>query len=313
MSAESYLQNEFALVPKGVDVEAEEREVRRVLRQRGLDVVSEVRGAGFVALGAANLSGEKTALRIITGRGVVLAEDAASDDLFSAGRVALDAEFAPALGDYVFVASERTAARADRGCVTLTRILPDGNVVPALLDLGPLGSRACVSSVAHGERGRLSASVAWPSLTLIETPEIHVELAFADTPLGREPPRVPVIKLASAGAWLEEERARLMRVDVRGAPFSERHAQGVARAAIALLSGQDTSQQLSAYRVAVNLVPPGSLEQEMAVETADHIEHGWLDASDEAALPASGDEAVPPDAELIEPETAPPAEEEPAP
>ena len=312
MSPEDYLQNEFALVPKGVDVEAEEREVRRVLRQRGLDVVNELRGAGFVALGAASLNGRRTALRIITLRGVVHAEDAEADDLFAPARLTLLDQFAPALGEYLLVASERALPRAERGCVTLTRILPDGNVVNATLDLSPLGSRACVSSVAHGERGRLHASVAWPGLALIETPEIAVELAFADTPLGQAAPRVPLVKLAHAGDWLEAERARLMHADVRGAPFSQRHAIGVARAAVALLAGQDTANQLSAYRVAIHSVPPGSLEAEMAVDTSDHIENGWLDARPEdALLPAPGEEAVPPDAELIEPGQAP-AESEPA-
>jgi hypothetical protein len=314
MSAEDYLHSEFALVPKGVDVEAEEHEVRRVLRQRGLDVVSELRGTGFVALGAASLNGRSSALRVITPRGVVMAEDAALDDLFAPSSLSLLDRFAPAVGDYVLVASERTSARADRGCVTLTRILPDGNVVNAELDLSPLGSRACVSSVAHAEHGRLRATVAWPGLTMIETPEIAVELGFVDTPLGQAPARVPRIKLASAGPWLEEERARLAQVDVRAAPFSERHAVGVARAAVALLGGQDTAHQLSAYRVAINLVPPGSFEAEIVSETSDHIEHGWLDANPEDAhLAAPGTEAIPADAELIEPGEAPTSSDDAAP
>jgi hypothetical protein len=309
MSAEDYMQNELALVRPGVDIEAEEREVRRVLGQRGLDVVSELRGAGFVALGADSVNGRASALRIITGRGVVLAEDAARDDLFAPAHVALLDDFAPSVGDHVLIASERMAERADRGCVSLTRVLPDGAVVSAELDVSALGSRACVASVAHGEHGRLRATVAWPSLTLIETPEIAAELAFSATPLGSDPPRVPVIKVASVGPWLEQERARLSRLDVRAAPCSERHAIGVARAAVALLGGQDTAQQLAAYRMAIGLVPPGSLESDMVLETSDHIEHGWLDPVTAGEGDPNGAD-VPDDAEVIEPGAPPPEEAE---
>ncbi|HVZ32162.1 MAG TPA: hypothetical protein VG963_07045, partial [Polyangiaceae bacterium] len=73
-------------------------------------------------------------------------------------------------------------------------------------------------------------------------------------------------------------------------PFSERHAIGVARAAFALLAGQNTASQLAAYRTAIAYVRPGSPEAEVVADTLAHVERGWLDPDSAAALAASADQ-----------------------
>jgi hypothetical protein len=277
-----------------------------VLAQRRLDVVSEQRGPGFVALGAQSLSGRLSAVRVITVRGVVVAEDGERDDLFAPSSVELLEGFGPTLGEYVLVALTRTAPDLDRGCVSWFRILPDGSAVRGELDASALGSRACVAAVAHGEHGRLRATVAWPGLSALTTPHLDVELAFASVRVGEAAPRVPVARVASDGGWLEAERAQLeQRAQASG--FSEQHALGVARAALALLAGLDRERQVGLYRAAVGNVPPGSYEAQVSSETLAHIERGWLDEASAApgAEPAEDPEEIPEDAEVIEPGPAP--------
>jgi hypothetical protein len=272
-----YLSTELAFLQTGVHLEAEEKEVRRVLAQRGLRVGARFQGQGFIALGAASRDHRLSAVRVITGRGVVVAEDAALDDLFEPARVALLEHFGGQLGDYTFVATSRVLRGYDAGCVTLRRLLPDGSVVQAELDVSALGSRACVSNLAPAKLTRVRAKVAWPSLHVLTTPQLDVELSFVQAPLGQATPVVPVAKIAETGDWLEAERNRLTTLRLAQASFSERHSAGVARAALALLAGQETALQAAAYRNAVARVPPGSLEAETVGETVAHIERGWLD------------------------------------
>jgi hypothetical protein len=300
---DEYLHTELKLVRAGVDIEGEEQAVRRVLGQRQMQVVRELRGPGFVALGAESLGGRLTAVRVITARGVVVAEDGQRDDLFAPSSLALLDDFGPTFGEYVLVALQRTSPPAEHGCVSWFRILPDGRAVRGVLDASALGSRACVSSIAPGPRGRLYATVAWPGLTSLTTPVIDVELGFAQVRLGEAPALVPVARVSTDGDWLEHSRARLERVGERDT-FSGRHVLGVARAALALLSGLDRERQLGLYRATVGAVPPGSFEATWSSEALAHIERGWVDEEPPApAQPAEGaDPEVPDDAEVIEPE-----------
>jgi hypothetical protein len=313
MSEQEFLERELSLVRPGVDLPKEEREVRRVLRQRHLDIVNELRGPGFVALGAASLDGSRTAVRVITARGVVIAEDASADDLFAPAQVALLDGFGPRVSDYLLVAFVRTPRRADRGCVSLSRVLADGHTVPATLDVAPLGSRACISSLTRSERGRVRATVAWPALSAKTTPELRVELAFETTLAGHEPALSPTLHLLNTGPLLDSERMRLAELSLQQADFSERHDVGVALAALAQLAGFETARQLTIYRQASGDVPPGSPEAEVRSETLAHIENGWLDdvpAKDgaqpsDAPQPSDADPQPEDDALVIEPEASP--------
>lgn len=272
-----YLATEAAFFRMGVDRKAEEREVRRVFAQRKLDVISEVRAHDFLALGAESHDGKVTAVRVITGRGVVLAVDAAFDDLFVPSRVTLIEDFAPALGDVSLVGFTRTAAYADVGCVGLRRILPDGSVREVVLDVSGVGSRACVSSVAHAARGRIAAEVGFPTWSAGQTPLLRMELGFQTVALGKPDPIVRVARLLENSALLEEERKRLGEASCAGTEFAARHALGVARAALARFSGENKDHQLAAYRDCVGLVSPGSDDAERVADAVRHIEDGFSD------------------------------------
>lgn len=311
----------------GVGFDQEEREVRRVFAQRGLRLVARFDGPTFIALGAASRGGEESAVRVISQRGVVVAEDASQRDLFAPGSVALIEHFGGSLGDYVLVASARVPAGRDVGCLKMHRILPDGRALEAVLDVAVFGSRACVVNVAPARAGRVRATIGFPGLHALTTPTLEAELVLVEPLLGRPEPEIPVFKLARDGDWLERERARLATVPLARAEFSLRHAVGVARAALSAFLGHDSASQLGSYREAVQRVPSGSAEAMLVAETSAHIERGWLDAGSaptpkagegEDAAPASGDDgrgppseagdeaapgdAIPPDATLIEPE-----------
>ena len=88
---------------------------------------------------------------------------------------------------------------------------------------------------------------------------------------------MPVAKIVQDGSWLEEERARLEASSRANAEFEERHALGVARAAIALLAGLDREAQVAAYRSSVGRVMPGSQAALIVTDTLDYLERGWAD------------------------------------
>lgn len=285
LSPEAHLATERSFLRLGVELAREDEAVRHVLAQRHLSVAAEVRGPMFIALGASTLDARLSAIRVLSPRGVVVAEDAAQDDLFVPGELRLLDHFPSTLGEYHFVAWTRIARGRDLGCATLYRVLPDGSAVQAVLDVSTLGPRACVADLSRAPSGQLSALVAFPGLFAGQTPSLFVELAFQRVPLGREAPLIPVGKIAPGGPWLEAERARV-EGSVRGdAPLEERHAIGVARAAVALLAGLNTEAQVAAYRSTVGRVMPGSTGAALVSDTLDHLEHGWADpeAADGAA------------------------------
>jgi hypothetical protein len=295
LTPEEYLRRERSYLRLGVDMEQEEKSVRHVLAQRKLSVRTELRGPGFVVLDAASFDERVSALRAITGRGVVLAEDAALDDLFVASSLSLLDRLPTSLGDFRLFAFARTGAGRDRGCVTLMRVLPDGSLLRAVLDVGTFGPRACVSDLARGDSGRLRAELSFPGLYAEGTPSLRVELAFQSTPLGQPIPLIPVAKIALGGGWLEAERARLASALPPASPFAQRHAVGVARAAVALLAGRSSEDQVAAYREAIGVVRPGTYSAERVADTLDYLEHGWLDPSgDEQVLAPEQSEAPPP-------------------
>lgn len=302
---EAYLRSQLRYLRAGVDIEQEEREVRRVLSQRRQEVVAEVRRPGFVALGARSADGRLSSVRVITQRGVVVAEDADREDLFAPSELRLLEKFPASVGEYVLVAMTRTPAERDLGCAAVYNLLPDGSATRAVLDASALGSRACVAELHREASGRLKARVAFPALFAIQTPAIEVDLAFQRLPLGQPAPPIPVLKVTTDGSWLEAARAQLSQPLPPDAPFSQRHAVGVGRAAVALAAGQDRDAQVAAYREAVGRVLPGSPESEIVADALQHIERGWLDPTgDEEALAAEEPSEAPDGVTVIAPSDA---------
>lgn len=271
-----HLATELAFLQVGVQLDEEEREVRRVLSQRGMRVVARVAGPSYVALGAATRDGAQSAVRVVSQRGVAYADDAARQDLFRPSTLALLEHFGGSIGEYVLVASARIPSGRDLGCVSLLRVLPDGRVVECTLDVSTFGSRACVANLAPGAAGHVRATIGFPDLHAVGTPVLEVELAFNEAPVGRRTPLIPVLKV-SPGDWVERERLRLSTTRLARAPFSVRHATGVARAALASFAGKERAEQVAVYREAVQQVLPGSAEAEIFSDTLAHIGRGWTD------------------------------------
>ncbi|MDB4987333.1 MAG: hypothetical protein JWN04_2511 [Myxococcaceae bacterium] len=274
-----YLRQELGFIQLGVQLESEEKEVRRVLAQRALRVVARLDDPIFIALGAATRDGSKSAVRLVSRRGVVLAEDASFDDLFAPGTVSLLEHFGGTLGEYQLLAHARIARGRDVGCVTLHRVLPDGSIMQCPLDVSALGARACVSNLAPGRGGHMQATVAWPGLYALATPQLEVELAFNEAAPGQQL-QIPVAHVVP-GPWLDSEGRRLSTLRLSRASFSQRHAAGVARAAVALLTGHDRATQANAYRNAVSDVLPGTTEAQIVADATAHIQRGWLDLAEE--------------------------------
>ncbi|MFT3921681.1 MAG: hypothetical protein QM778_04025 [Myxococcales bacterium] len=298
---EAHLANERSFLRLGVELDKEEQAVRHVLAQRKLLVAAEVRGPAFIALGASTLDTRLSAIRVISPRGVIVAEDAAHDDLFAPAELQLFDRFPTMVDDYAFVAWTRIPYGRDLGCASLYRILPDLSAVAAVLDVSTVGPRACIAELTRAGDGQMSARLAFPGLYAGQTPSLMVQMSFQKVPLGREPPLVPVAKIASGGPWLEAERTRLEALLRPSASLEERHALGVARAAVALLAGLDTEAQVAAYRSSIGRVMPGSAGAMLVAETLDYLEDGWSEAEPPPAGEAAPDAPRNEDSLVIEP------------
>ena len=302
---DEHLQRELAYLVPYVDIEAEERAVRNVLAQRKLVVDEVVRRPGFVALSASTLDGAKSSVRVITRRGVVLGEDGDAGDYFGLAAVGLFA-VAPLGADQDTLLGVVTTARNQvAGCARLYRILADGHALEVPVHLEQFGSRACLHALRPGAAGEYTATLAWPSLSPFSAPQLEVDMAPETARLDRPNDPTLGLRLRSEGAWVQRETDRLAAPLPGNAQFSERHARGVAQAALALAVGRSTDVQLGAYRSALGRVPPGSPEAEIVAATSTHIDNGWLDASappDGVVIEADGgSEPIDPDSVIVEP------------
>jgi hypothetical protein len=305
-NGEQHIRNELSFLVPYVDVDQEERAVRGTFAQRRLMMEDTLRGDGYAALAAVSLDHSKSAVRIITRRGVVVGEDADSEDWFAFAQVALLPALPPVAGQPLIGLLKTARGRSD-GCVALYRLFEDGRALQVSMRVERFGSRACVIELRAGGEGRFAAHIGWPDLATLGSPWLEVALEFEKPRAGRAEAPSPALRLVEDD-WLDRESARMAPAPPVSAPFSARHALGIARAALALAAGRSTDQQLAAYRAALARVPPASPEAEIIGATSAHIERGWSDDTPEApenhADAASEPETPDPDALVIEP--APP-------
>jgi hypothetical protein len=301
---EEHLQRELAFFVPYVDLEAEERAVREVLGQRKLVVDQVVRRPEFVALSASTLDAAKSAVRVITQRGVVLGEDGDTQDYFGLAAVGLFVATQSGPEPDPLIGLITTQRHESAGCAQLYRVLPDGRVLAVAVHLEQFGSRACLHSLRPLAAGGYSATLAWPSLSPDSAPLLHVEMARETARLDRPNDPTLGLRLRSEGAWVERETKRLEAPLPGSAPFSERQARAVAQAALALALGRSADAQLGAYRSAIGKVTPGSPEAETVAITSTHIGNGWLDTveqSEPATSAGDGGEPIDPESTVIEP------------
>jgi hypothetical protein len=304
--AEQHLQNELSFLVPYVDLAAEERAVRAAFAQRRLMVDERLQGSGYVALSATSLDRGKSAVRVITRRGVVVGEDGDAEDWFALARVALLPRLSPAESKQPLVGLLKTARGRGDGCVALYQLSPDGRALPVDIQVQRFGSLACIAELRALDDERFVAQIGWPELATLGSPRLELDLARVTPRLGQAPDSTPpALRVIEDGDWLDREGIRAARALPPNAPFSARHAQGVVRAALALATGRSTDQQLAAYGATLGRIPTGSPEAEVVAATTGHIERGWSEA--EPAAPAEGQPDAPseppdPDAIVIEPE-----------
>lgn len=314
--AEEHLRNELSFFVPYVDIDEESKATRRVLGQRNLVVEEEVRGESFSALSAASLDQKRSAVRIITQRGVMAAEDGDVDDwLAPLAKVRLVTVAARSSIPETLVGITKTARGQDAGCLTLFRVLGDGRLVEVRMRVDRFGSLACVTDLAASAPGAFQARVVWPGLSAGVAPALDVELRVVPAQLGAADSETLVLRVADDADWIEAAAEELGSSPTSQLDFAQRQARAVGRAALALARNEGMAQQVGAYRSALGGAMPGSPEAELMAATVAHIERGWSDAEPESAQPAESTAETPPtpdsepvpeaDALIIEPEPPP--------
>jgi hypothetical protein len=283
--AEEHLRNELNFYRAYVDVDSEEAATRRVLAQRNLVVEEEARGEGFRALGASSIDHKRSAVRIISRRGVVAAEDADADDWFALRNVALWTVGTRAALPETLVGIQKTARGQEAPCLTLYRLEPDGRVSEVEFRVQLFGSHACVSSLSALDKSRFEAVLAWPGLSAGVAPRLRVELRSVTRPLNA-PSYLPLaLRLADDDPWVERAGQELGEAP-SAIDFPERQARAVALAALALAKHESVDQQLGSYRSALGGARTGTYEAEIMAATVAHIRRAWQEEGD---APTEGD------------------------
>lgn len=312
--AEEFMRNEASFLVPFVDVEEEERAVRRVLSQRNLVVEDVVRGPGFAALWASSFDQKRSAVRIITARGVVAAEDGDLQDLFAPRAVRLLSVAVRAPAPETLLGVQVSAEPGAIGCARFYRVLADGRLAEVEARLDRFGAYACLAGLESDGAGAFRGRVAWPPLSAGVVPSLRVDLKPVTPPLGRPAPDTLTLRVRAAGEWVEGAAQELAEGASAQASFAERQARAVAAAALRILRGESADAQLGAYRQTLGGALPSSPEADVMAHTVDHIEHGWSEAVAEDAAPSGEegeepaspaeprDESIPDDALIIEPE-----------
>lgn len=277
---EEHVDRELSFLAVGVQPAEEARRVQASLRQRGLRVVRRLDGPNHQALWAR--SDSASAVRVITRRGIVVAEDASLDDVLEPSVLQLlDA----GSSDPAWVVVARLQPGDKRGCARVFAILADGSAVPQPIAVDSFGDRACVAHLRRGE-GRLRVRVAWPTLSAGDVP-------FVDIPYRLEAARVgavqPVVRRARPDSnldWLEDTREGLPCAG----DMAARQAAGVARAALVALSGEGVQAQLAAYSQCLGVEAAGWAP--LVAMTRDHIARGWLRVESAAGARQAADSVL---------------------
>jgi hypothetical protein len=305
--AEEHLRNEFNFLVPWVDLEAEEKAVRNVLGQRKLVVDETLRGQGFVALSASTLDQRRTAVRIITARGVVSAEDGDLDDMFATSKVAFSSLSTGGPGSELLLGVAKTERGNDLGCALFQRVRPDANLAKVDVHIERFGSRACLAGLTRDPEGTIVARIGWPSLSAGLAPTLSVDVRIDSERLDQSDPEQMSLRIdTDETRFLARERARINDLLAHAATFPDRQAAAVARAALALSTNESVDLQLSAYQSTLGNLAASLEYADLIALTRAHIEHGWDDPVPEGdGAPAPESDTDPGENVIIEPTSEP--------
>ncbi len=234
----------------GVDMRTECRSVADALTDGGLEVVARLERPRSCALGAVSADGARSAVRVVTARGIAYAADGRADGLPGGTTVALVAPPGGAVGPEVLVA--RAPSATEGRCVTVLHVDAQGGAREiglepgALAVVAPAEAPTCVTEVLDVDGdGTAEAWVAIRALTLAATatrvPTVRVPLAPGAGVFEYVPP--------PEAHWQRERAARdVARTQARrDRDFPAAHALAVELALVALLAGEGRAAACAAY------------------------------------------------------------------
>lgn len=254
---ENYLQ-------VGVDMHAECDSVRASLGRAGLEILARLDTPSYCALSAASADGARTAVRVVTARGIAYSADGALDGLPGATPVSL---LAPPGGH---AGSELLVARAEsplaRRCIDVVRVDARGEAesiplaLEALAAVVPIDERTCIGEVLDLDGDGIAEAyvdVRAPALAApgVGAPAVRVPLAPGPRGFAYVPP--------PATHWERERvrRAELLATARAARDFARAHTVGVQLALVARLAGEAASAQLAAYDESIAGLSIGAQQQ----------------------------------------------------
>jgi hypothetical protein len=269
-----HVAHDIAAIRAGVDPRDEARAVAEGLERAGFAIEARLEHDEVVALGAKHDNG-RTAIRIVTARGIAAALDA-EDPERGLALLVYDERSDPDLdGDgRPEIAVATLDPELGRACIALARVGPDGTVLAVPIELGRLGEEACVESVEDvggDARPELIAVAHDVALSRGVIPSVRVPLAVRGRGYAPAPP-------ATFGAFWEAERnAREERL---AGARAARDLEGVYHLAVELAGlererGAPVSAQLRAFDAAFRgLVLTEGVARSVA-DTRAVIVAGW--------------------------------------
>ena len=248
----------------GVDAHVECDSVRDSLAEAGLELRSRVEQFGYCALSAASSDERRTAVRVVTARGIVYSADGEVGGLPGATPVAFLAPPGGHAGTELLVA--RAGSELVGRCVDVVRVDDAGGAQTIPLDLAALAATvsveasACISDVLDQDGDGMAEAyitVRAPSAAAphARAPAVRVPLAPGETGF--------VYVAPPASYWQSERRARaeLLAHALSERDFVGAHTIGVELALIARLAGESASAQRGAYDASIAGLSLGAAQQ----------------------------------------------------
>jgi hypothetical protein len=261
------IAHDIATLGSRVDPSREARTVAAGLERGGWTIGEELSGDGYVAFDAVREDDGRTAVRVITGRGIA----AALEVPLTEAAQAISLRRVEGIEDLIVARLDPTH---ERTCLVLLRVQEDGRVTQVPLELGRFGEEACVEDVvdADGDGApELMTRVRLYGLSRGETPTVAALLAE------RPPGYSPAPPSAYGGFW-ESEEAR-----VRGALEEARrrldveatYRRAVELAALARERGASTNRQVTAFDEALSGLVLTEAQARGVAAARAHIANGW--------------------------------------
>ncbi len=261
------IAHDIATFRAGVDPRTEAAEVRAGLAESGWTIGEELEGEGWVAFDARRPDDGRTAIRVITERGIAAALEVPETE------VAQAISLRRAEGVDALIVARADPAQ-ERTCLVLLRVESDGRVTQVPLELGRFGVDACVEEVVDVDgdgEPELVTRVRLYALSRGRTPTVAALLA-------RRPPGYSPASPSAYGAYWAAEEARVREELVaarRGLDVEGAYRAAVELAAMARERGLSTNRQVRAFDEALSGLVLSEAQARGVAAARAHIAGGW--------------------------------------